>query len=149
MRAYSQDLRDRVLRALERDERPTDIAVRFEVSRGWVHQIRKQLQSEGRRTSLPVGGHRVSVLAPLEPVLRTWIVEKPDVTLAEMCERLAEEHGIAIKAPALWHQLNKWGLSYKKNSARQRARTVGCAGGTARLETRSAHAGHREAGVSR
>ncbi len=149
MRAYSQDLRDRVLSALERGERPTDIAVRFEVSRGWVHQVRKQLQSEGRRTSLPIGGHRISVLAHLEPVLRAWIAEKPDLTLAEMCERLAKEHEIAIKAPALWHQLNKWGLSYKKNSARQRARTARRAGGTARLETKSAHARDREVGVSR
>ena len=35
MRAYSQDLRDRILNALERGERPTDIAARFEVSRVW------------------------------------------------------------------------------------------------------------------
>jgi len=149
MRAYSQDLRDRVLSALERGERPTDIALRFEVSRGWVHQVRRQLQSEGRRTSLPIGGHRISVLAHLEPVLRAWIAEQADLTLAEMCERLAKEHGITIKVPALWHQLNKWGLSYKKNFARQRARTTRRAGGTARLETKSAHARHRQAGVSR
>ncbi|MDR0250277.1 MAG: IS630 transposase-related protein, partial [Burkholderiales bacterium] len=36
MAAYSQDLRDRVLSALERGERPTEIARRFEVSRRWV-----------------------------------------------------------------------------------------------------------------
>lgn len=149
MRAYSQDLRDRVLSALERGERPTGIAARFEVSRGWVHQVRNQLQSEGRRTSLPIGGHRISVIAHLEPVLRAWIAEKPDLTLAEMCERLSTEHGIAIKSPALWHQLNKWGLSYKKNSARLRARTTRRTGGAARLETKSARVRHREVGVSR
>ena len=142
MRAYSQDLRDRVLSALERGERPTNIAARFEVSRGWVHEVRKQLQSEGRRTSLPIGGHRISVLAHLEAVLHAWIAEKPDLTLVEMCERLSNEHGIAIKVPALWHQLNKWGLTYKKNSARQRARTARRAGGAAGLETKSAHARH-------
>jgi hypothetical protein len=37
MEAYSQDLRDRVLRALERGERPVDIARRLEVSRIWVY----------------------------------------------------------------------------------------------------------------
>jgi transposase len=36
-------------------------------------------------------------------------------------ERLRQEKGIELKIPALWHQLNKWGLSFKKNSARQRA----------------------------
>ncbi|MBI5673209.1 MAG: hypothetical protein HZC50_08205 [Nitrospirae bacterium] len=33
--SYSQDLRDRVLRALEREDRPTAIANRFEGSRVW------------------------------------------------------------------------------------------------------------------
>ncbi len=142
MRAYSQDLRDRVLAALERGERPTDIARRFEVSRGWVHEVRRRLRSEGRRTSLPLGGHRRSLVAPLEAVLREWIADRPDMTLAEMCERLAEEHGIAIGIPALWHQLNKWGLSYKKNPARQRARTARRAGGAARMEAKPRRAGH-------
>lgn len=149
MRAYSQDLRDRVLNALERGERPTDIAQRFEVSRGWVHQVRKQLHSEGRRTSLQIGGHRVSVLAPLQAALREWIAEQPDLTLGEMCERLAKEHGIAIKVPALWHQLDKWGLSLKKNSARQRARAGRRAAGAARVDTKPAHPRHREARVPR
>ena len=39
MQAYSQDLRDRVLGALERGESPTAIAERFEVSRVWVYQV--------------------------------------------------------------------------------------------------------------
>lgn len=142
MRSYSQDLRDRVLAALERGERPTDIAKRFEVSRGWVHEVRRRLQLEGRRSSLPIGGHRRSLLAPLEDVLREWIAERPDLTLAEMCERLLEEYGVAIGIPALWHQLNKWGLSYKKNPARQRARTARRAGSTARMAARPGRAGH-------
>jgi len=148
MRAYSQDLRDRVLHALERGERPTAIARRFDVSRGWVHEVRRRLRSEGRRSSLQIGGHRRSLLAPVELVLRKWIADRPDLTLAEICERLAQEHGIAIGIPALWHQLNKWGLSYKKNPARQRARTARRAGGTARMETRPRRTRHRNAGVS-
>ena len=49
MDAYSQDLRDRVLRALERGERPTAIADRFEVSRVWVYQVRNRLTQTGQR----------------------------------------------------------------------------------------------------
>ena len=148
MRAYSQDLRDRVLGALERGERPTDIALRFEVSRGWVHQVRRRLREEGRRSSLPMGGHRRSALAPLEAVVRKWIADQPDLTLAEMSARLAEEYGITIKLPALWHQLNKWGLSYKKNPSRQRARKAGRSAGARGMETKPARARHRQAGVS-
>lgn len=42
----------------------------------------------------------------MEPTLQTWLKETGDLTLAEMCTRLAA-HGIAMKVPALWHQLSK------------------------------------------
>jgi transposase len=122
MQSYSQDLRDRVLRALERGDRPTVIAARFEVSREWVYQVKNRFKKEGIRHSFQIGGHRKSCVAPMELMLRCWIKEKADLTLAELCERLAQ-HGITIKVPALWHQLDKWGLTLKKNPTRQRART--------------------------
>ena len=124
MQAYSQDLRDRVLRALERGDRPTDIAQRFEVSRLWVYQVRDRWKESGSRHSLPMGGHRKSRIAHLEATIRGWIKADVDLTLAEMCEKL-KKYGINIKGPALWHQLDKWSLSFKKNPARQRARTRG------------------------
>ena len=133
MQAYSQDLRERVLRALDRGDRPTEIARRFEVSRIWVHQVRGREQETGVRTSLQIGGHRRSRLVEMEPVLRAWIAAQPDLTLAELQERLAQQ-GVSIKIGALWHQLNKWSLTFKKNSARQRARARGRASGAARME---------------
>ncbi len=122
MQAYSQDLRDRVLRAVERGESPTQIARRFEVSRVWVYQVSDRFEATGQRSSLQVGGYRRSRVADQEATLRAWLKLEPDLTLAELCERLAEQ-GIQIKVPALWHQLNKWNLSFKKNAARQRAST--------------------------
>ncbi len=67
------------------------------------------------------GGYRRSRIAHLEGTVRGWIRAEADLTLAQLAERLAAE-GIQIKVPALWHQLNKWNLSFKKNPARQRAR---------------------------
>lgn len=122
MQSYSQDLRDRVLRALERRERPTDIAARFEVSREWIYLVRNRLRDNGMRHSFQIGGHRSSRLEPFKNAIHKWIKQDADLTLSEISERLKKQ-GIEIKIPALWHQLNKWGLSYKKNSARQRART--------------------------
>ena len=40
MQSYSQDLRDRVLRALARGDGPSAVARRFEVSRFYVYQVR-------------------------------------------------------------------------------------------------------------
>jgi len=133
MRAYSQDLRDRVLRALARGDRPTEIARRFEVSRVWVHQVRDRERETGVRSSFQIGGHRRSRLAEREQVLRDWIAAQPDLSLAELRQRLAQQ-GVSIKIGALWHQLNKWNLTFKKNLARRRARARGRAGGAARLE---------------
>ena len=133
MQAYSQDLRERVLRALARGDRPTEIARRFEVSRVWVYQVRDRERETGVRSSFQIGGHRRSRLAEREQVLRGWISAQPDLSLAELRQRLAQQ-GISIKIGALWHQLNKWNLTFKKNSARQRARARGRAGGAARME---------------
>jgi len=127
MAAYSQDLRDRVLNGLARGEGPTRIARRLEVSRVWVHQVKARFESSGERCSHPIGGYRRSRVEGKEATLRKWIEEQPDQTLEELCARLAQ-HGVGIKVPALWHQLNKWGLTYKKNRARPRASTTGRAG---------------------
>src|SRR6202165_6335117 len=94
MQAYSQDLRERVLRALDRGERPTEIAQGLEVSRFWVYQVRDREQETGVRSSFQMGGHRRSRLAEREQVLRAWIAAEPDLTLAELQQRLAEKRGL-------------------------------------------------------
>ena len=121
MKSYSQDLRDRVLRAIERGDRPTTIAKRFEVSRVWVYQVKNRLKTGGLRHSFQIGGHRTSCVALMESELRVWIKDQPDLTLEELREKL-EKCGIVIKNSALWHQLDKWGLTFKKNPTRKRAR---------------------------
>jgi transposase len=133
MQAYSQDLRERVLRALARGDRPTEIARRLEVSRVWVYQVRDRERGTGVRSSFQIGGHRRSRLAEREQVLRGWIAAQPDLSLAELRQRLAQQ-GLSIKIGALWHQLNKWNLTFKKNLARRRARARRRAGGTALVE---------------
>ena len=133
MQAYSQDLRERVLRALTRGDRPTEIARRFEVSRVWVYQVRERERETGVRSSFQIGGHRRSRLAESEQALREWIAAQPDLSLAELRQRLAQQ-GVSIKIGALWHQLNKWNLTFKKNLARRRARARRRAGGAARME---------------
>jgi transposase len=148
MQSYSQDLRDRVLWALARGERPTAIARRLEVSRVWVYQVRGREEKTGQRSSFQIGGHRRSRVAEMEPVLRAWIEQEPGLSLAELCQRLVGQ-GVAIKIGALWHQLNKWNLTFKKNAARQRARTRGRAAGAKSVAANAAHDGGRKACVHR
>jgi transposase len=148
MQSYSQDLRDRVLWALERGERPSAIARRLEVSRVWVYRVRGREQKTGQRSSFQIGGHRRSRIAERESVLRAWIEKEPGLSLAELCHRLAKQD-VSIKIGALWHQLNKWGLTFKKNAARQRARTRGRAAGAPGVAASATGDGSRKARVYR
>ncbi|MBL8038088.1 hypothetical protein ACYX34_14980 [Nitrospira sp. CMX1] len=60
MAAYSQDLRDRVLRGLERGEGTTSIANRLEVNLRWVHHAKDRYEKEKERAAHKVGGYRRS-----------------------------------------------------------------------------------------
>ncbi len=148
MQSYSQDLRDRVLWALGRGEGPASIARRLEVSRVWIYRVRDREQKTGKRTSYQIGGHRRSRVAEMKSVLCAWIEQEPDLSLAELCQRLATQ-GVVIKTGALWHQLNKWNLTFKKNPARQRARTRGRPAGAPRVDRGSADDERRKSGVHR
>jgi transposase len=148
MQSYSQDLRDRVLWALDRGERPTAIARRLEISRVWVYRVRDRKQKTGKRTSYRIGGHRRSLVADLKSEICAWIEQEPDLSLAQLCERLANQ-GVAIKAGALWHQLSKWNLTFKKNPARQRARTQRRTASATSMDGSAAEDGRRKAGVHR
>jgi hypothetical protein len=63
--------------ALDRGDRPTEIARRFEVSRVWVYRVRNRLRDSGERGSFQIGGHRQSCLAEFLPMLRGWIEAEP------------------------------------------------------------------------
>lgn len=121
MAAYSQDLRDRVLTACMRGDRPIDIAKRYDVSRVWVYQVWNRYKKTGKRVSLPIGGYRRSRLEGYDDLLKGWIEEQPTMTLAEMCDRL-KKMGLQIGIPALWYRLDQLGLTLKNNPARRRAK---------------------------
>lgn len=129
MTPYSQDLRDRAIAALARGESVASICRRLEVGRQWVYGVRDRLVLEGERRSRRVGGYRVSRVAAHSDTIRRWLDADPGLTLKAMCERLAQKHQISIQPPALWHQMDQWGLSLKKNPARQRARATRRAAG--------------------
>lgn len=123
MGAYSQDLRERALNALSRGETVESIALRLEVSKGWVYKVRARFRKEGERRPKRVGGYRRSRIEAVKAEVCGWIEEQPDLTLAEICQRLESDQQIHLGISALWHQLRCWGLRYKKNTARERTAT--------------------------
>ena len=121
MQAYPQRLRNQVLRAFEQGVHPSEIAGQLKVSRAWIYKVQKRYQDTGVRGIRKIGGYRRSKLAQSESKIRAWIRSEPSWTLAQI-QKLLTLEGISVKTGALWHQLDKWGLTLQKNAVRRRAR---------------------------
>jgi len=121
-RAFSDDLRCRILRAYERGEVSLrELAERFGVSWDYVKKIRKHQMRYGQMERVqPVRHGPVSrVTARVEQQLRAQLRAQPDRTLEELRQRLHQEAGVELSKSLIWLCLERLQLRRKKNAARQ------------------------------
>ena len=119
MRAYSMDLRERVLRDSDAGLMANAVAERYHVSGSWVRLLKQRRRQTGEIGPRP---QRYGPRAKLEPHVHTLaalIAEQPDRTLAELQEAL----GIPVSLPTICRAVKQLGLNVKKNRTTQRART--------------------------
>ena len=114
MRPLSQDLRLRIVAARERGEGTGEVCRRFGVSRKSVERFWKQHCLTGACTPKQIGGYRRSRLEKHDRTLRRWIAAQADLTLGQLQQRCREQLHVSIGITALWHRLERLGLSYKK-----------------------------------
>ncbi len=50
--------------------------------------------------------------------------ERPDISLAEIAEGLAEKQAVSACPATVWYFFKRRGISFKKNRARRRARAA-------------------------
>lgn len=124
-RAYSADLRGRVLRAHERGEGSQRVlAERFGVATGTVSLWSAAVRDEGRRGPRPHGGGR-KVLGGADPAVPAALVdEADDLSLAEYAARMADRTGVRPSAPALCRALGRLGLTRKKSRSGRASRNA-------------------------
>jgi transposase len=116
-RAYSQDLRDRVIEATETGTSARKAAARFDLGVStaikWVGRVRdtgeRSARRQGRRPGSKLDAHRT--------FLRAVIQTAPDTTIAELQRRLVEERGVHASTGTIWTFLDRCGLTFKKKSA--------------------------------
>ena len=78
---YSQDLRDRVIDAVERGEMSRRAAARrYEISESVAIKWLERVERDGSREPVGHGGHRASKLMPHRDFLEAARAEKSDVT---------------------------------------------------------------------
>jgi transposase len=116
--AYSDDLRRKFFEAYQRgDGSLAVLARRFSVSLGWAEKLMRTVRQTGR-TERPAGNKRgpASKLTPeLRETVRGWIQAQPDLTLAEMRQRLWKQQGVEVSLSRLWTVLGEMGLRLKKS----------------------------------
>jgi transposase len=116
MAPYSMDLRERVVRAWDTSGDAEEIASTFGVSRAWVHRLVQRRRETGSIAPRPQTKFRSRVLAGQETRLAALIAANPDATLAELREALATTAALST----LWLEINRLGLTVKKNGTRRR-----------------------------
>lgn len=123
-RAYSDDLRSKLLRAYAAGRGSLEeLARQFGVSYGYSKKIRRQQLESGQLERPPQLRHGPTgqLNAEIKQYVRSVVGKQPDVTLAELRELLWAAHHIQISRSRLWYWLRGLGLRYKKNAARPRA----------------------------
>jgi transposase len=119
-RAYSLDLRERVVAAVAAGESCRAVAATFKVSVASVVKWSQRYRATGSAAARPIGGNRPYVLASERDWLLTRLAEQQDITLRALLVELAER-GIKVSYYAVWHFFEHEGISFKKKPARCRA----------------------------
>jgi transposase len=119
-RPYSLDLRNRVVARFEAMGDCRAVAALFRVSASNVVKWTQRKRQTGSPAAKPMGGHRPRVLAKERDWLLMRVADKPDLTLRELLAQL-HERGVVVSYGPLWRFFAAEGISFKKNTARQRA----------------------------
>ena len=123
-RAYSQDLRQRVLAASDRGLSARKVAALFEVSVSYVLRARQRRTRTGEVRALKARQVQVRRLAAHGDALRETIAMRSDLTLAELCTWLRTERAVSVGTTALWRELRRLGLTLKKSRSTRPSRTA-------------------------
>ncbi len=122
MRAYSIDLRERVVIACDaRDGTREQIAARFSVSVSWVRKLIRRRRETGSIAPRPRGGGRAPAFdAEAGRRLREAVRADDDATLQE----LARAAGVSCCASAVHRAPERLGITRKKSRGGRPSRTA-------------------------
>lgn len=126
-KAYSQDLRERVIKAVvEGPMSRRSAARRFGVSASSVVKWLQGYEREERIHPRGTGGHRPSKTKPERDWLLAVISAEPDITLSALSAKFLAERGVKADIGMLSRFFQSEGISFKKKRAAQRAEQTGC-----------------------
>jgi len=123
-KAYSMDLRERVLKDCDTGMRSEDVAQKYSVSASWVYDLRKKRRETGSIAPKQQRHGSRPKLEPYEKEVRQLVSEHPDATLAEFCEMLSQH--VSVSTATLCDFLRHLKITRKKDSLRRRTASRRC-----------------------
>jgi transposase len=123
-KALSQDLRDRVVAAIDGGVSRRSAAARFGVSVSSAIRWHQLAREQGRAVAKKPGGdQRSSKTDAHAEQIMAMLEEQGDITLAEIQFGLAER-GISVGIGTLWRFFDRRGITRKKRAGMRSNRTV-------------------------
>lgn len=115
MKAYSLDLRERIVRAVDGGLSKAEAARRYDVGLSTVKRYAKQRAEAGHLRAKPPPGRAREIGAEDEAALRAQAAAHADATLAEHRRRWAEARGVTVSRATMSRALARLGLPLKKS----------------------------------
>lgn len=114
MQAYSVDLRERIVAAVDAGHARQEVARRFSVSPGTISNYLRLRRETGGLAPRPRGGGRPEIGPAQYPQVVAQLQADPDATLARHCARWAASTGQLVSVSTMWRTIERTGWSYKK-----------------------------------
>jgi transposase len=146
-KAYSTDMRQRVIERVESGASRREAAEYYEVSPSTAVIWVKCFRETGQCAAKPRGGS-TSPLEKHADFLLALIELEPDLTLDEVVCAM-RQHKIRGSRTAVWRFFQRHKIAFKKKLARGGAGTRGCGAGTPTLDARTRPVRPGQAGVHR
>ena len=115
MKPYSQDLRERALAALEDGETQAEVAAQYGIHKSTLEKWWYRQRDTNRCAAHPHAGGRARTLQPYDAFIRREVQQQPDVSLQELCERLAARHAVRASPSMMCRTLQRLQLPRKKS----------------------------------
>ncbi len=103
-RAYSQDLRDRVLAAVDAGEAVRTVVPRFGVSVSYVYKALIRRRRSGELSARTVRGRPPRKLAAHESAVEAFMSAKQGATLEDLRRHLFETRAVSVSLGAVWRR---------------------------------------------
>ena len=110
---YSEDLRARVVAAIEAGATRPEVADQYRVSLSSVGRFVRLDRETGSVSAAKFGGYKEFALAGHEALVRQLVAKQPDITLAELVTQLAKKK-ITIGKSSVSRFLHHLKLSFKQ-----------------------------------